>query len=101
MDNVFVEFTEEEYQKYSEMFNYNTELEDGKIRVWGGEDSSLTLVKHWKGDIYIEVEGEGGYLEDGDDVYVVDPIWWTKLNWLDTLVEDVKDGEELYYSNYQ
>lgn len=101
MSSYFEDFTDEEYAKYSELFNYNTELEDGKIRVWGGEDSYLILVKHNE-DIYIEVdECEGMFFEDGDNIYYTDPVWWTKLNDLDQLVEDVKNSVELCYAEYQ
>lgn len=56
MSSYFEDFTNEEYAKYSELFNYNTEL------------------------------------EDGDNIYYTDPVWWTKLNDLDQLVEDVKNS---------
>lgn len=102
MKSLFIDFSEEEYEKYSELFSYNTELEDGKIRVWGGEDTSLTLVKHFNGDIFMEVEEEEGeFIQTGDSIYLTSEIWWCKLNNLDQLVEDVKNGEELYWSEYE
>lgn len=102
MKNPFIDFSEEEYEKYSELFNYNTELEDGKIIVWGGEDTSLILVKHFNGDIFMEVgEEEGEFIQNGDCIYLTSEVWWCKLNELDQLVEDVKDGEELYWSEYE
>lgn len=102
MKSPFIDFSEEEYEKYSELFSHNTELEDGKIIVWGGEDTSLTLVKHFNGDIFIEIEEEEGeFIQNGDCIYLTGEVWWTKLNNLDQLVEDVKNGEELYYSEYE
>ncbi len=103
MKSIFVDFSEEEYEKYSELFSHNTELEDGKIRVWGGEDTSLALVKHrYSGDIYMEIEeGESDFFQDGDHIYLAGEVWWAKLNDLDQLVEDVKNGAELYYSEYE
>lgn len=102
MENPFINFSEEEYEKYSELFSYNTELEDGKIIVWGGEDTSLTLVKHFNGDIFMEVEEEEGvFIQNGDSIYLTSEVWWSKLNELDQLVEDVKNGEELYWSEYE
>lgn len=85
MNTYFEDFTEDEYAKYSELFNYNTELEDGKIRVWGGEDSYLILAKR-NNSLYVEVE------EDEDE--------WAKLEDLDQLIEDVKNGVDLYYDEY-
>lgn len=102
MNTIFKDFTQEEYQKYSEMFDGNTRLYNGSIIVYGGDGSELTLVKHWKGDVYMQLEeGEGDFFEDNDNIYQVEPRWWTKLNNIDQLVEDVKNGEELYYCNYQ
>lgn len=102
MNTPFNDFTEEEYNKYSELFNGNVELEDGKLIVNGADDSTLTLVKHDNGDIYMEIEEEEqDFLNDGDNIYLVDPIWWAKLNCLDQLIEDVKNGVELYYSEYR
>ena len=33
MKSPFIDFTEEQYQKYYELFNYNTETNDGKLIV--------------------------------------------------------------------
>ena len=101
MNSPFVDFSEEEYEKYSEMFNYNTELDEGKIRVWGGEDTSLILVKHFNGNIYIEVEDESDFINIGDNIYLADGVWWCRLGDIDQLAEDVKEGRELYWSEYE
>lgn len=101
--SVFEDFAEEEYAKYKELFGDNCRLEDGTIIVYGGEDSELTLVKHrYDGDVYMQIEeGESDFFQDGDHIYLAGEVWWTKLNNLDQLVEDVKNGEELYYSEYE
>ena len=101
MNNPFVNFSEEEYEKYSELFNYNAELEDGKIRVWGGEDTYLYLVKSTSGDIYIEVDEDPHYVSIDGAIYLTSSPWWCKLGDIDQLAEDVKEGNELYWDEYE
>ena len=102
MKSPFIDFTEEQYQKYYELFNYNTETNDGKLIVWGGEDTYLTLVQDENGDLFMEIEEyEGDYLPAYDCIYQTTGLWWCPVGDLDKLVEDVKNGEELYYGEYE
>lgn len=102
MKSPFIDFSEEEYKKYLELFSYNTELEDGKIIVQSEEGTSITLVKHYSGDVYMEIEEEEGmFLQEGNYIYLTGDRWWSKLNHLDRLVEDMKSGNELDYGEYE
>lgn len=109
MSTVFDDFDEKDIARFKAVFGDNMEVTRSfpnsiivSQKLDDGSENEFTLRKKDNGDIFFEIEDDPDCCWDdrGDRIYLVDNTWWSRVNDVEQLLQDYKDGVEIWYSEY-
>ena len=105
MIQYFDNFKEEHVNMFKAIFGNNAEYTDNRITLHQ-EDQDVTFVVKYDNDdnanFYIEIdEAEQCFEDRGDSVYLLDSLWWSKVQNIQDVFEDYENGVEIYAPEYQ
>lgn len=106
MIQYFNNFTQEQIDMFREVFGNNAEYEENKIILHTDYGDIVFVTKNDsftnEPEYYIEIEESEETFDDrGDSVYLLEPIWWSKIQDINRVFEDYKNGVEIYAPEYQ